>query len=300
MAPTPSTLARLPPDAGEPSARLRDNGAVTLLTLLTDFGLDDYYVAAVKGTVLRLAPQAVLVDVSHGVAAGDVAAGGWLLAAAVRWFPPGTVHLGVVDPGVGSHRRILAARAGDAYLVGPDNGLLPPAVGVLADGGAAEVRSVERDDLFLPGPGSTFHGRDRFAPVAAYLARGEPLAELGPEIDDAVAAADREAPHAEGTPPREGTAGAVLRGRVVHIDRFGNLITDIPTAWVGDAPCRAEIGSHATARRAGHYREIAPRRAAVLPGSLGTLEVALEGESLAERWAVDPGDEVTVRLDVAS
>jgi S-adenosyl-L-methionine hydrolase (adenosine-forming) len=252
-----------------------------LLTLLTDFGLTDYYVAAVKGTVLRLAPGAQLVDVSHQVPAGDVAAGAFLWAAAVPWFPAGTVHLAVVDPGVGSDRRILVADAAAGWLVAPDNGLLTPFLDA-----ASEVRAVTRTDLFLPGPGQTFHGRDRFAPVAAYLLRGEPAAALGPRIDD-----PRRLPAA---PPRRGPDG--LAGRVVHVDTFGNLVTDIPAVWLPAevATCRAEAGGHAATRRVGHYQELAPGEAGVLAGSLGTLELSANGEDLARRWGVGRGAAVRV------
>src|SRR5689334_12631374 len=153
-----------------------------ILTLLTDFGTADYYVAAVKGTVLRLAPGTTLVDVSHQVPPGDVETAAFLLAAAAPAFPQGTVHLAVVDPGVGSDRRILVVRTASAFFVAPDNGLLTPVLG-----GAVAVRAVERSDLFLPSPGQTFHGRDRFAPVAAWLLRGGDdcdVAELGPETRD--------------------------------------------------------------------------------------------------------------------
>lgn len=265
------------------------------ISLLTDFGTSDYYVAAVRATLLRLAPGATLTDVSHDVAPGDVEGAAWLLAAAARWFAAGTVHYAVVDPGVGSTRRILAARAGGAHLVAPDNGLLTPFLdGAPAchadrrDGAAPalEVRAVERTDLFLPGPGATFHGRDRFAPVAAWLARGEALAELGPEIDDPVRL------HIE-APRRDGD---VLHGRVTHVDRFGNLVTDLPTAWVGDAACEVRVGDHVTDVRVDHFAELPPDRAGVLPGSLGTLELSLDGASLAERWEVARGERVVVRL----
>jgi S-adenosyl-L-methionine hydrolase (adenosine-forming) len=282
-----------------------------LLTLLTDYGLEDYYVAAVKGTVLRLAPGTQLVDVSHQVEPGNIAAGAFLLAAAFPAFPAGAVHLAVIDPGVGSRRRILVAEraagslgggtgpssagdgrdrgsgsadAGGCCLVAPDNGLLTP---LLA---GARVRSVERDDLYLDGPGATFHGRDRFAPVAAFLLRGGSPAELGPEIGDAVRLA--------GTPPRR--EPGLLAGSVVHIDRFGNLITDIPAAWLPPpdavaAPVAARVGSHTTALLAGHYDEIPRHGVALLVGSLGTLELSMRGENLARRWAVENGDAVLVR-----
>ena len=274
-----------------------------IVTLLTDFGTADYYVAAVRGTLLRLAPGATLVDVTHEIAAGDVEDAAFLLAAAARWFPAGTVHLAVVDPGVGSERRILAARAaGRGFLVAPDNGLLTPflagapaAWGAPEEAEPPEVRAVERSDLFLPGPGATFHGRDRFAPVAAWLLRGEPLANLGPVVEDAVRL-PWTPPRAEGEPPRPGAAGATLHGRVARVDRFGNLVTDLPSGWTGDGPLVAEVGGGSTRHRASHYREIPAGAAAVLPGSLGTLELSLDGAGLAERWGVERGAAVTVRL----
>lgn len=250
-----------------------------VLTLLTDFGRADYYVAAVKGVVLGLAPGTVLVDLGHEVPPGDVAAGAFLLAAAVPWFPPGTVHLAVVDPGVGSARRILAARTPAGFLVGPDNGLLAPLLGP-----EAEVRGVDRSDLFLPGPGSTFHGRDRFAPVAAWLLRGQPLAALGPLVPDPV--------RLPGEPPQREPGH--LAGRVVHVDRFGNLVTDIPSDWLPPGPCRTEVEGRATDRRAGHYEEVPAGEPALLPGSLGTLEVAARDADLARLWGVARGARVRV------
>ena len=270
-----------------------------LLTLLTDFGLSDYYVAAVKGTVLRLAPGTQLVDLSHQVEPGDIAGGAFLLAAAAPVFPAGTVHLAVVDPGVGSRRRILAAEtASGSSLVAPDNGLLTPLLS------GARVRAVERGDLYLESPGATFDGRDLFAPIAAFLLRGGAPAELGPEIDDPV--------KLDLKPPRQ--EPGLLTGTVLHIDRFGNLVTDIPASWLpaaSTAPGQASgqaggastapgqvaarVGSHTTSRLAGHYEEIPRYEAALMVGSLGTLELAMRGENLARRWGVVPGAAVLVR-----
>ncbi len=255
--------------------------APPLLTLLTDFGLDDYYVAAVKGTVLRLAPGTQVVDVSHQVAPGDVAAAAFLLAAAAPAFPTGTVHLAVVDPGVGSRRRILVAESAAGLLVAPDNGLLTP----LLEG--ARVRAVERNDLFLQGPGATFHGRDRFAPIAAFLLRGGPPADLGPQIEDPV--------QLQRQPPAR--QPGLLSGRVEHIDRFGNLVTDIPAGWLPRPVPRllARVGSHTAAQFVDHYEQIPRYGVAVLIGSLGTLELAMNGEDLARRWGVVSGAAVQVR-----
>src|SRR5262245_46794668 len=179
-----------------------------LLTLLTDFGRDDWYVAAVKGVVLSGAPGTTIVDVAHDVPPGDVETAGFLLAAAAPAFPAGTLHLAVVDPGVGSARRMLAASNAEATFLAPDNGLLTP---LLA---GSRTVSFKRPDLYLPSPGATFHGRDRFAPVAAFLLRGGAVEDLGPEIDDPVRLA---------VPPPRREPG-LLVGRIVHVDRYGNLV----------------------------------------------------------------------------
>lgn len=258
-----------------------------LVTLLTDFGLADYYVGAVKGTLLRLAPGCRLVDLSHELPPGDVGAGADLLAGAAPTFPLGTIHLAVVDPGVGSDRRILVASAGGQRFVAPDNGLLGPCL----DAADARVWSVEREELFLAAPGATFHGRDRFAPVAAALARGAAPESLGPEVADPV--------RLPGTPPARHLDGGrpVLVGRVRRIDRFGNLVTDLPAAWLaelGPSPT-VEVAGHETCRWVRHYAELAPGEAGALVGSLGTLELSLRGESLAHGWGIERGASVRVR-----
>jgi S-adenosylmethionine hydrolase len=250
-----------------------------ILTLLTDFGTEDYYVAAVKGTILRLAPGTDLVDISHQVPPGDVETAAFLLAAAAPAFPAGTVHLAVVDPGVGSGRRILAARTPAAWFLAPDNGLLTPVLH-----GAVSLRSVENSELFLPAAGQTFHGRDRFAPVAAWILRGEPPAALGREIDD---------PQRLAIPPPRQEPGR-LAGRVAHVDRYGNLVTDIPAAWLPPGPCRAEIAGRVATLRASHYAEIAAGEAALLRGSLGTVELSLRGDDLARRWGIVRGAAVEI------
>src|SRR6185295_17640928 len=260
-----------------------------LLTLLTDFGTTDYYVAAVKGTVLRRAPGTVLVDVAHDVAPGDLAAGAFLLAASVPWQPAGAVHLAVVDPGVGSRRRILAARLAkpEAWVVVPDNGLLTHLLegGLTGDVAVGGVWSVTRGDLFLPGPGSTFHGRDRFAPVAAHLLNGGAAEEIGEAIADPV--------RLPGEPRLLGSGRLV--GSVLHIDRFGNVVTDLPTAWLPDGPCLAAVAGKATSVRASHYRELPTGEPGLLPGSLGTLELALGNGDLARFWQVERGARVAIR-----
>jgi len=250
-----------------------------ILTLLTDFGLDDYYVAAVKGVILSLAPGTILVDLCHSVPPGDVELAGHLLAAAAPRFPPGTVHLAVVDPGVGSARRLLLAEGAEACYLAPDNGLLTPLFPA-----CPTLRAADRPDLYLPGPGQTFHGRDRFAPLAAALLRGEPPASLGPAISDPVRWA---AP-----PPRRETSG--ITGRIVQVDRFGNLITDIPSAWLPGSGWIARIAGNEVRRRVACYAEIPAGEAALLEGSRGTLEVSLRGADLARHWHAARGMPVRI------
>lgn len=272
-----------------------------LITLLTDFSTADYYVGALKGTLLRLAPGALLVDLSHELPPGDVEAAADLLAGAAPTFPPGTIHLAVVDPGVGSDRRILAAGAGGHLFVAPDNGLLSPVLPpdpttAETQAGDRWVRSVERSQLFLASPGATFHGRDRFAPVAAALARGEDPESLGPAIADPV--------RLDAPPPRREalSGGRVLAGRIARVDRFGNLVTNLPATWLDDEPheddgaagSQVEIAGHRVTRRVSHYGELPPGEPGYLAGSRGTIEISLRGESLAERWRVGRGTPVRI------
>ena len=148
-----------------------------IITLLTDFGNLDSYVGIMKGVMLSLNPDAVLVDLTHGVPPQNTISGAFLLAEAAPYFPPGTIHLAVVDPGVGTSRRALVARAREQFWVGPDNGLFYL---VFQEGPPPEAVSLENSDYFLKSVSSTFHGRDVFAPVAVHLSLGTPLAAFGP------------------------------------------------------------------------------------------------------------------------
>lgn len=250
-----------------------------IATLLTDFGTADYYVAAVKGTLLRLAPGHRLVDLSHEVPAGDVRGASWLLAGAAPSFPEGTLHVAVVDPGVGSRRRILAVRSASMTFLAPDNGLLTPIFEGREPWTDPQIFTVDRPDLYLTAPGSTFHGRDRFAPVAAFLLRGGKLEDLGPTAEHPLLLSD---------PPAKRQKG-VLEGTVVHIDRFGNLVTNVPTAWLDDGFQYAEIENQRASHRVGCYAQLPRDEAGVIPGSLGTLEISLDGASLARRWNISRG-----------
>src|SRR6266851_4582965 len=214
---------------------------MTLVTLLTDFGLDDTYVGQMKGAILAVSASVTLVDLTHAVAAQDVHAGAFLLWSAVEPFAVGTIHVAVVDPGVGSQRRVVALRAvrGDVF-VGPDNGLLWPAIERL--GGCDLAIELSERRFWRPGPSSTFHGRDLFGPVAGHLANGVLLEQLGRPVED---------PQQLRLPVPQGNAG-----EVIHVDTYGNLITNLPAANLPEN-FEVRIGDRRVAR-ATHYAAVPP------------------------------------------
>src|SRR5262249_24004914 len=186
-----------------------------MITLLTDFGLSDYFVPAVKGVILTISPETKIIDITHDVAAQDVQSAAFLLGACYHNFPTGTVHVAVVDPGVGSSRRAIVVVTGDYFFVGPDNGIFSFVYVRETD---VRVYRIMNDQHFRHPVSPTFHGRDVFGPVAAHLARGVKPEEIGEEIEDYV--------RAELPRPRFVEPQGVIEGRVIHIDRFGNCVTN--------------------------------------------------------------------------
>ena len=260
------------------------------LSFLTDYGLEDGFVAACHGVAARIAPHASIIDVTHLVPPGDVRRGAAVLAQTVPYLPP-AVHVAVVDPGVGTARRGVAVAAGDSVFVGPDNGLLSWAV--TASGGAARAFSLTNRELWLPNVTATFHGRDIFMPVAAHLAGDADLAATGAEIDvaDLVTL----------PVPERLIRDSVAEGEVLTVDRFGNVQLTITAA---DA---AEIGlkSGGTALiRCGRHQLIIPYRdmyGAVAPGELvsyvdsaGLVCIAVNGGDAAARLGLPPGARVSI------
>ena len=245
----------------------------SVVTLLTDFGTADGYVAEVKGTILSRAPEAVLVDVTHDLAAQDVEAGRLALARYWRKFPPGTVHLAVVDPDVGSARSALAVASDGRFLVGPDNGILSPALLV---GGARAVA--------LPVPPSaspTFHARDVFAPAAAMLASGSPVDALGTPVGDPVIRRTAEA--------RRLPDGAI-EGQIIAVDRFGNAVTNLVAAHGGVV----EVGTlQLPVRRT--YADVTPGMPLALSGSSGLVEIAVRDGNAAASLGLGRGGIVLLR-----
>jgi len=270
-----------------------------IVSLLTDFGTADTYVGMVKAVILSRAPRVRLVDLSHEVPPQDVARAAFLLATAVPYYPPGTVHLVVVDPGVGTSRRPVAVATERAFFVGPDNGLFTYATTQDPVRGMVELRN---PDHRLTDVSYTFHARDIFAPAAAHLASGGRLSDLGPPVTNLVR-----------LPPlylqREGT---IIRGQVLYADRFGNIITTIgPLRWEGDyllltnaaggdrlrfAAASAAVRIAERELRPIHhtYAEVAPGTLLAFVSSHRQLEVAVNGGNAARTLGLQPGDAVVL------
>jgi hypothetical protein len=249
-----------------------------IVTLLSDFGAGDAYVGAMKGALLSANGAARIVDVTHDVPGQDVHAGAWLLRAAYRYFPAGTVHVAVVDPGVGTARWPIAARAGAWLFVGPDNGVLTVP---LTRESPVEVVRIEEARYMRGDVSATFHGRDVFAPVAGHLAAGVPLRELGPKLDRPALLAL----------PSARVDGEAIIGEVVYVDRFGNLITNIELRtlreWSGDwTGARVEIAGERFGPIRSTYGDVADGAPVALIGSNGDLEIAVRNGSAAARLGV--------------
>lgn len=261
-----------------------------MITLLTDFGLADYFVPAVKGVILTLHPAAHIVDLTHDIPAHDIQSGAFTLSACYRNFPPGTVHLAVVDPGVGSTRRVIVVQARQHCFVGPDNGLFSF---VYAREPEVRVYHACQPEFFrTPAPSPTFHGRDVFAPLAAWLARGVHPASFGPEIQDYIRLVM--------PPPKFEPDTGRLLGSVIHLDRFGNCITNLTEA---ELPLAATLSQKLSFSVAGnpvtqfgtHFEQAKEKESLfAYPGSAGYWEVALWCASAAERWGIQRGAGVLV------
>ena len=251
-----------------------------IVTLTSDFGTVDFYVAAMKAAVLRTCPDARLIDVTHGVPRHDILCGSITLERAVDGFPPGTVHVAVVDPGVGTGRRLLVARVKEQTIVCPDNGLVTWAWRRHGGGRAHEL-------TWRPGKASdTFHGRDIIAPAAGMLAAGKAISEIARPVDN---------PVLFDVAPTDGCAGAA---RVIHVDVFGNATTNLSREMLGERRIRAvRTRGRDLGRLRRTYWDVAPGKPLALIGSSGLLEVAVRDGSAAAELGVAVGDEVSVDVD---
>jgi len=260
---------------------------VPIITFLSDFGLEDWFVGAVHGAILEVCPEARVVDLTHAIPPGDVARASFVLEAAAPDFAPGTIHVAVVDPGVGTARRGLAARARGQCFVGPDNGVLDWA---LSDP-AAEIRSLAERRFFREPVSRTFHGRDVFGPVAAHLASGATFDSLGPPVADPVRIA-RPAPRLE--------AGGI-RGQVMRVDRFGNALTNVSAELIAgafpgvpDTQLEIELCGRRLRGLSRSYGDSPVGSLVALIGSSGRLEVAQVSGHAASRLGAGTGDPVLI------
>lgn len=247
------------------------------ITLLTDFGTADYFVGAMKGVILSINPQAVIVDVTHEIPAQDVAAGAFTLLAACDTFPSGTIHVAVVDPGVGSARRPVVVSAGNHLFVGPDNGIFTP---IYEREPSYQAFHITATEYFRQPVSTTFHGRDIFAPIAAALSTGIDPAALGQRISD---------------PVRFSTS---TQPQIIHIDRFGNLITNITRDKLPDRTGLVVNGTVIRAFRSFFAEDVgAADEPFAIWGSAGFLEIAVNGRSAAQILRAKRGDEVKTLSD---
>jgi S-adenosylmethionine hydrolase len=257
------------------------------IALLTDFGTRDPYVAAMKGVLVSRTAVPVI-DLTHEIAPFDVLEAAWFLATVVPYWSTKTIFVCVVDPGVGTSRRIIATEIEGRVFLAPDNGLLTFVSQWRADSQHTDVPrrvySVEDSSLFLPSGSNTFHGRDRFAPVAAALANGLLIDEVGPRIDRIVML-DYDPPSYDDD---------VVRGTIVAIDRFGNVITDIDAARVPFAPFALRIGEHAIERLETSYGDASPGPFLII-GSSGHIEISIANARAPEELRVNRLQRVEVR-----
>ncbi len=251
----------------------------TIVTLLTDFGTADSYVAEMKGVILSAAPHAVLVDISHAIAPGDVRAAAYVLDRAWRNFPAGSIHLAVVDPGVGTARAAVALEVHGHFFIGPDNGLFSF---VMRN---APVRAVVLAEPDWAAP--TFHGRDLFAPAAARLATGTALGDLGPPFSGIPERLATREPYHE---------GKVLIGEVIYVDRFGTLVTNFTSDNMPDY-ASLEVEGVAIGRLRRTFADVATGVLLAYAGSDGHIEIAVRDGSAARRLGIGVGGRVKARLD---
>jgi S-adenosylmethionine hydrolase len=258
------------------------------LSFLTDYGLEDGFVAACHGAAARIAPASRVIDITHLVPPGDVRRGAAVLAQTVGYLPP-AVHVAVVDPGVGTVRRAIAVAAGDSIVVGPDNGLLSWAIAAL--GGAQQAIQLTNGELWLHPVSATFHGRDIFMPVAAHLASGKPLTDAGDEIptSDLV----------ELPAPTSRVQDGEAEGEVMSVDRFGNVQTSIPAADVGllgigiGSPVVVRCGRRTlTVPYLDTFAGGAPGEIVAFTDSAGLISLAINAGDAAQQLGLPPGAHV--------
>jgi S-adenosyl-L-methionine hydrolase (adenosine-forming) len=257
-----------------------------VITLTTDFGVTDHFVGVMKGVIAGLCPDAQVVDISHDVPPFEISQGSFLVSQTWPWFPKGTIHVAVVDPGVGTARRPILVEAHGQRFIGPDNGVLA----LVYTDAPHKAREITNEKLFLSGVSRTFHGRDIFAPVAARIAAGVRVSSVGPVIED----------HLKLTaykPSR--TSKRSWSGAVLYVDRFGNLITNFHVDEFGDLqtrPFEVSVGTIEIHRLALTFADAAPGEVVLILGSSGYFEIAANQGSAAKMLGCGVGAPVDIEL----
>lgn len=265
-----------------------------VITLTTDFGSNDHFVGVMKGVILDIVPEAQIVDICHSVQAFDVLDGALTISQAYSYFPTRTVHVVVVDPGVGTARRPILASSDKYHFVAPDNGVLSL---VYAKESRMHVRHITSDHYYLQPVSNTFHARDIFAPVAAYLAKEVDSQKFGEEVDEYVRFT---------APKPKAVDGNRLRGVVLKVDRFGNLITnitpqDVPMLFkAGASGFKIVAGSREITELRNAYAEGAPGEVIGILGSMGFLEIAANRGAAAQLTGIGKGSEISIMLGEAA
>jgi S-adenosyl-L-methionine hydrolase (adenosine-forming) len=257
------------------------------LTLLTDFGTQDAYVAIMKGVITTIAPAVRIIDICHDIPPQDIMTARFQLMTAFPYFPEDTIHVAIVDPGVGSHRRAIALRFPSGYMIAPDNGIIGGVLGLETPIAAIALN----DPLYWlkPNPSHTFHGRDIFAPVAAHLANGVPLASIGTPIDWR-SLVQMPIPKAQWSREKR------WEGCIQAIDHFGNLITNLPGELVVGQPWSIALGSH---QIPGHtiYANAIHKAAVAIVGSSNWIEIAIRNGNAEDYFGATIGDTVKLLID---
>ena len=260
--------------------------ANSIITLTTDFGTNDHLVGTMKGVILRICPEATIVDITHHITPFDLLDGALAIGQACKYFPPRTIHVIVVDPGVGTERRPLLVSGQNQYFVAPDNGVLSV---IYEQEENFVVRHVTAEHYFLQPVSKTFHGRDIFSPVAAWLAKGAQTASMGEEITDFKRFAM----------PKPKQTDGIWKGAVLRVDSFGNLITnfraeDLPEAALASGHIQLQLGSHAITKFVDTYAKGAANEPIAYIGSSGFLEISVNKGNASRALGLGRGTPVTL------
>lgn len=264
------------------------SSSTPIITLLTDFGLEDVYVGIMKGVIAGIHPQAHIIDLTHQIPPQNIALGSFQLGNAYQHFPPGTIHVAVVDPGVGSHRRAIAIQMPSSILIGPDNGLFSHVL--MYDDAIAVVELTNSQYWYSKQPSNTFHGRDIFAPAAAYLAQGLSLQALGPTLPISSLAT---LPNLYTWKPTHNGG----TGNIQAIDYFGNMITNVPASEIQNSSWSLQIGQHRIHSATSYATAADHPTLKALIGSHGWLEIALSKGSAHQTLNSKVGDQVQLHLN---